>query len=56
MVPLNNQFLFVVTSNDFVTFKIAVTSNCNGKMGYGFKSSWFLLPVREGKCYTAATF
>ncbi len=24
-----NQLLFVVTSNDFVTFKISVTSNCS---------------------------
>ncbi len=29
-VPLRNYLLFVVTSNDFVTFKTAVTSDCNG--------------------------
>jgi hypothetical protein len=30
MVPLHNWLLFAVTSNDFVTFQRAVTSNCNG--------------------------
>ncbi len=29
LVPVRNQLLFVVTSNDFVTFKISLTSNCN---------------------------
>jgi hypothetical protein len=29
-VPLRNLLLFVVTSIDFVTFKISVTSNCYG--------------------------
>jgi hypothetical protein len=29
-VPLRNYLLFLVTSNDFVTFKRAVTNNCNG--------------------------
>jgi hypothetical protein len=29
-LPLRNLLLYVVTSGDFVTFKIAVTSNCNG--------------------------
>ncbi len=46
MVQLRNYLLFVVTSNDFVTFKKAVTSNCNGtlqgKMGNGLKvTSYF---------------
>ncbi len=29
-LPLPNQLLFVVTNNDFVTFKTPVTNNCNG--------------------------
>ncbi len=29
-VPLCNLLLFVVTSYDFVTFKIAVICDCNG--------------------------
>ncbi len=29
-VPLRNQLLVAVTSNDFGTIKISVTSNCNG--------------------------
>ncbi len=36
VTPLRNQLLFKVTSNGFVTFKIAVTSNCNGT--FTFKS------------------
>jgi hypothetical protein len=42
-----------VTSNDFITFKIAVTSNCNGtvarEMGYGLKVASFFKPVNEVK-------
>ncbi len=30
VTPLCNYLLFKVTSSGFVTFKIAVTSNCNG--------------------------
>ncbi len=29
-LPPRNELLFVVTSKDFITFKIAVISNCNG--------------------------
>ncbi len=42
---------FVVTSNDFVPFRIAVNSNCNGKVtvknGYRIKSQEFLLTVMK---------
>jgi hypothetical protein len=45
MVPLCNQLLFVVICKDFVTCKIAITSNCNGtlqgKMGKGLKVASF---------------
>ncbi len=51
MVPFHDKLLFVVTSNYFFTFKISVTSNCNGtvtlKNGYRFISSELLLQVTE---------
>ncbi len=34
VTPLCNQLFFKVTSNGFVTFKIAVTSHCNGTVTF----------------------
>ncbi len=34
VTPLRNLLLFKVTSNGFVPFKIAVTSNCNGAVTF----------------------
>ncbi len=53
-VSLHTQLLFVVTSNNFATFKISVTITVTeplqGKMGNGLKvGSQFLLPVTEVK-------
>jgi hypothetical protein len=45
MIPLRSLLLFVETSNDFVTFKIALNGNYNGtiagKNEYQIKSSCF---------------
>jgi hypothetical protein len=30
MLPLHNLLLFVVTGHNLVTFKMAVTNNCDG--------------------------
>jgi hypothetical protein len=53
MAPLRNELLIVVTSNNFATFKIAVTSNFSGaitvKNRQRIKSSKLLLPVMEVK-------
>ncbi len=50
-VLLRNCLLFVVTCNYSVTFKISVTSNCNGtiitKNGSWIKSNDLLLQVKE---------
>jgi hypothetical protein len=52
-VLLRNQLLFAVNSNDFTTFKKAVTSDCNGastvKNGSRIKCAELLLPVTEVK-------
>ncbi len=51
MFLLRNYLHFLVTNNYFLTFKIPVTSNCNGtvamKIGQWIKSSELVLQVME---------